>query len=129
MDQPDAITLDEINAFCATLAHLEADQVKGGIATTGVFTPEALRVAMSQGLTVVRLMPPDRVKPLLYRPVYRVGIHNAEQTERRQRAQAERALTDSQFKSIAQSVFALSPERYFNDLSSLLASELPSDLR
>ncbi|PON19442.1 hypothetical protein C2W62_02645 [Candidatus Entotheonella serta] len=124
IDCAEPVSADDIHAFCAAFNQVNAEQVKGGIATTGVLTPDALQAAGSQGVCVVRLMPAERVKPLLYRPVYQVGIHNAEQAEQRRRRQAERALTDAAFTSIAQELFAMSSRHYFSDLKSLFTYEL-----
>ncbi len=127
LDRAEPMAVEDIDAVCAAFHQVDAEQVKCGIATSGVLTFEALQAAVSQGLCVVRLMPADRVRPLLYRPVYQVGIDNAEQAEQRRRRQVERALTEAAFTSISQAVYAMSDGHYFNDLKSLLTYELASD--
>ncbi len=121
-DYSGALPVNDVEEFKAKLDQIAGKNVKGLLAVTGALQSGAEKYARSQGIGVVRIMPPSQVEWLMYfETVVSSGRESLDP------AQFQRALTIPGFTSRNREFFGRADGYIFGGWRALLRTSLGGD--
>jgi Restriction endonuclease len=120
-DYSGAIPVDDVEEFKAKLDQITGANKKGVMVVSGALQSGALRFARANGIGVIRLMPDDQVKHLLYNLNTLVGLDAAPSLDSNEFV---RALTQPHFTAVNRDFYAMSGGYIFGNWQSLLKDSL-----
>lgn len=112
-DYASSVQVDDIEEFWAKLQQVGGVNIKGGVATTSAFQVSALKFADSKGMSVVRLIPKDQIRWIMY-----AGGGGRRTTKEEYR----KAFTETRFVAKSQEFYGLSYGLLFQEIADMISS-------
>ncbi|GHV07458.1 hypothetical protein AGMMS50229_14360 [Campylobacterota bacterium] len=120
-DYSGSLPVDDVEEFKAKLDQITGKNVKGLMAVTGALQQGALNFARSNGIGVIRILPEDQIKWVMYRVTSEMLSHSLDTQ------QFNQAFTNPRFIAMNQSFFGNSDGYIFDSWRGLLTMALSSN--